>query len=116
MGFSLVELLVVIAVIGLIAVIAIPQVTGIVDRASRGSAQRNAQTIAQVASAAQAAGNTTIELAADLDAAVTLVSNATTGEGAFYDMEFTLSDLAPEDITAAKAYLTFTNGTIHYAP
>ena len=113
-ALSLVELLVVIAVIGIIAAIAIPQVSKIMRGGSAVQAQRNAQTIAQVAAAAQAAGNDDIEIAADLDAAIQIVANATHGDGGFSDMGFSFSDIGTEEINRAKVYLDFVGGVITY--
>ena len=116
-GFSLVELLVVIAVIGIIAALSIATISGLINNTGEIQAKRNAQTIAQVASAAQAAGNSTIEAAADLDEAVTIVYNNTaTGAGSFTDMDFSLSKISLQDIDNAKQFLTFASGRIQYVP
>jgi prepilin-type N-terminal cleavage/methylation domain-containing protein len=116
-GFSLVELLVVISVIAIIAALSLPFISGILGDGGEIQNQRNAQTIASVAAAAQAAGNVTIGAAADLDAAINLIqSNTVVGMGAFVDMKFSISTIAAEDVTQAKAYLTFADGMIHYDP
>ena len=116
-GFSLVELLVVIAVIGIIAALSIATVSQLTQSSANIQAKRNAQTIAQVASAAQAAGNTTISAAPDLDAAVNLIRNGgATGAAGFSDMNFEVSRISPEDIANAKAFLTFADGIIRYHP
>ncbi|MGK0188380.1 MAG: prepilin-type N-terminal cleavage/methylation domain-containing protein [Verrucomicrobiales bacterium] len=115
-GFSLVELLVVIAVIGIIATLAIGKVSRIVENGRKIVAQRNAQTIAQVAASAQAAGNESIEVAADLDAAIQLLADSATGMGTLADMKFSLSEIGPAEIAEAKSYLDFVNGSILYLP
>ena len=64
-GFSLVELIVVIAVIGILAAIAFGHYRGVTESAEKVKAHRNAQTIALIASAAQASGDQTIAGAAN---------------------------------------------------
>lgn len=115
-GFSLVELLVVVAVIGIIATLAIGKVSRMIENGGKVVAKRNAQTIAQVASAAQAAGNETIEVAADLDAAIQVLADSTNGMGGFSDIDFGMSELGTEEITKAKIHLTFVDGAIQYEP
>ena len=116
-GLSLVELLVVIAVIGIIATIALPSMKGLLDSTGTTQAKRNAQTIASVAAAAQAAGNKSIGLAADLDAAVDLVyTSAANGAGSFTQMGFGISEIDPADVAVAKTYLVFSGGRIQYLP
>lgn len=105
-----------IAVIGLIAAIGIPKMSKIINNGGRIVAQRNAQNIASVAAAAQAAGNLEIEAAADLDAAVQIVANSTNGMGGFENMQFSLSDIGPDEINKAKVYLDFVGGSIVYEP
>ena len=115
-GFSLVELMVVIAVIGIIASIAISSVKNLLSNSEEVTAKRNAQTIAQVASAAQAAGDDSIGSASDLDAAVQIVVDGVAGSSVFEDIDFTFSDISTADVTAAKTHLTFAGGTILYEP
>ena len=115
-GFSLVELLVVISVIAVIAAIAISSVKGIIENGAKSTARRNAQSIAQVAAAAQAAGNSTIEAAANLSDAIDIVYDGAQGQGEFTDMEFGISQLGIEDLAQAKGYLEFSNGRILYNP
>ena len=55
-GFSLIELLVVIAIIGLVLGIVMPNIGGTNMASREVSARRNAQTVAYMATAAQAAG------------------------------------------------------------
>lgn len=110
-GFSLVELLVVIAVIGVIAAIAIPAMTGVFSNSRTAKAKRNAQNIASTFAAAQAAGYTAT--VADEDAAVTAINTGVSGSGAFSTSFFQVS-LDTQEATAAKGYLSFSNGTLKY--
>ena len=123
-GFSLVELLVVIAVIGLIAAIAIPQVTKITDRARHSTAQRNAQNIASVYTAAVAAG--AAKAGNDLDPAaitnlselVTAIFNGVNGTGTLATADFELSDLTAAEVADASIFLSYDNSipAILYLP
>ena len=114
-GFSLIELLVVITIIGIIAGIGVGYFAGLRDEAGAVTVRRNAQTIAQVAAAAQASGNVDIAAAANLDEALTLLFNgASKGAGVFSDMEFRVSELSESDKERAKVYLDFEDGTITY--
>jgi prepilin-type N-terminal cleavage/methylation domain-containing protein len=111
-GFSLVELLIVIAVIGIIAAIAIPSISGINDAATKSKAQRNAQNIASVYSAAVAAG-ADVSGATTVPTADALIINGAslTGTGAFAGKTFSVGTLSTTDQADAEEFLTFDNTT-----
>lgn len=115
-GFTIVELLVVIAVIALIATIAIGRYSKLTDNADLVRVQRNAQSIAWTAAAAQAGGNKTIENAPDLDAAVELLFRTVEGNGALTGVNFSISKIEAAEVTKAKEYLSFSRGRILYEP
>ncbi len=126
-GFSLVEMLVVIAVIGIIAAIAIPNIGKINDSAKDARKRRNAQSIASVFAAAQAAGldfSTTPTTAAD-EAGV--IANVITGStiseatspfnGATFNVKGVDSATAQSETDGAAKYLAWdaTNGVLTYS-
>jgi type IV pilus assembly protein PilA len=120
-GFSLVEMLVVIAVIGVIAAIAIPSIGSINKSATDATAQRNAQNIASMYQAGEAAGvdwtAATIlpAPATDIPSAIAaVVAGAAPVGGAFDGKVFRVPNLLPVDQGNAVAYLEFTNGELYY--
>ena len=107
MGFSLVEMLVVIAVIGIIAAIAIPNISGITGSASTATAKRNAQNLSSVFKSGVAAGvSWTGSTKADLIASVQTGASAA---GATFIVE----GLDAAAVTAASPYLS---GSLAYVP
>lgn len=115
-GLSLVELLVVIAIIGLIAVISIRKFGQFANEAEMVKNKRNAQTIAWTASAAQSAGDVAIEKSANLDAAIVLLFRSVDGSGFLSDVDFSITEITPEDLAGAKPYLRFLDGKILFDP
>lgn len=111
-GFSLVELLVVIAVIAIIAAIAIPNIANITGAAGESAAQRNAQNLASVYSAAVAAGVPRDDLGNTLDA---IIGNLTSDTGVTAQVgnqevgPFRV-DGYPADDTLIRSYIDFTAG------
>jgi prepilin-type N-terminal cleavage/methylation domain-containing protein len=113
-GFSLVELLVVIAVIAIIAAIAIPNIANITGSAEQSAAQRSAQNLASVYSAAVAAGATQADLGNTIEAVVTNLTTGVTVQVGTQTMgPFRVDAFPPagDARTRALAYLTFTPGT-----
>lgn len=126
-GFSLVEMLVVIAVIGIIAAIAIPNIGKINDSAKDARKRRNAQSIASVFAAANAAGldfATTPTTAADEAGVIAnVISGSTISEatspfnGATFSVKGVVTATAQSETLGAAKYLAWdaTNGILTYS-
>jgi type IV pilus assembly protein PilA len=115
-GFSLVEMLVVIAVIGVIAAIAVPQIGNLTSSAKTARDQRNAQSIASVFAAGQAAGVQWVVTDAGA-AADDVVKGAAPADGAFKDKVFRVPNISGDDLTAAKTHLSLSaDKQLIYAP
>lgn len=110
-GFSLVELLVTISVMGIIAAIAIPGFANINGAARDTKDLRNAQTIANIASSALAAGYPAENIATKNDLLARLQEGITVRQGAV-SIDFSLSGMAPEDVQSAGNYLEVSEGTV----
>jgi len=112
-GFSLVEMLVVIAVIGVIAAIAIPSIGSINQSAKDATSQRNAQSIASMYQAGEAAG--VVWGATDVATAITkVVAGDHPSGGAFDQKVFKVPNLSTDDQAAAAAYLEWSGGELYY--
>jgi prepilin-type N-terminal cleavage/methylation domain-containing protein len=121
LGFSLIEMLLVIAIIGIIAAIAIPSIGNVNEAAREASAQRNAQNIVSVFSTGQAAGAAWTNPTADSTAALTTtVATVITGklptEGIFSGKMFKMSQIPSADQGRAATYLRWdaTNKILSY--
>lgn len=115
-GFSLVELLVVITVIAIIAALAIPNIPGIIGSVNRSRDQRNAQTLAGLASGARAIGHapwaTKFDAISDLTAGFTV----TNPPGSSYVIHFRMDTMTAEDKASAAAYLSSDGQDLIYTP
>ena len=115
-AFTLVEMLVVIAVIGLLAAISIPMISNVFGNAEEGKDKRNAQILASMASAAQAAGDATIAASGGDEAAANLVIAGVSGAGEFADTTFRVPNMSDVERDNALGHLTFSAGTLIYTP
>ena len=115
-GFSLVEMLIVIAVIGIIAAIAIPNIGNINQAAKTAKDKRNAQTIASVYQAGNAAGVSWGDSSVST-AASAVIAGGSPSDGPFADNTFIVPNISGEDLTGAENYLTWTAGIgLEYTP
>lgn len=117
-GFSLVEMLVVIAVIGVIAAIAVPNISKINRGAKYAKDQRNAQQIASVVAAADAAGYDFIGTSTTPAAVITAVVAGHTLTAAenpsLAGTFFGVPALGTVEQTGATKFLTITAGRMVY--
>lgn len=109
-GFGLIEMLVVVAIIGIIGAIGIPAVSAYKVRMEEAKAKRNAQSLASVYTAAQAAGLDfySDDLNNDVKAlAVRVAKGGTVSEGVFQGAFFGVKKLSESEIEESISYLTF---------
>jgi len=111
-GFSLVEMLVVISIIGIMGAIAIPVFNPIRENAKVNKSQRNAQTLAATAGAAQAAG-VVLDLTS-IDAAVAQLKGGVNGNGMFQTSTFQVAPFTLEEIDEFRPYLSIVDNSLHF--
>ena len=111
-GFSLVELLVVVSVVGIFSLIGLVVLNPIRESARINKNQRNAQSLAAVAGAAQAAG-ASLELSS-VNTAIEQLKSGVTGYGIFASSTFRVAPFTSEEITAISPYLEIREGTLVY--
>jgi len=115
----MVELLVVLAVIALMGAIAISYLSGILSKTRETTAQRNAQTVAYISSAAIAAGATNLGATVE-EVVATLSVGVTTTNGTNVFGPFVCKGLPPTNSVPDKenyrTYLVPTNGGVSFVP
>jgi type II secretory pathway pseudopilin PulG len=105
-------MLVVIAIIGIMGAIAIPVFNPIRENAKINKSQRNAQTLAATAGAAQAAG-VVLDLSS-IDAAVAQLKGGVNGSGMFRTSTFQVAPFTLEEIDEFRPYLTIVDNSLHF--
>ena len=115
-GFSLVEMTVVIAVLGIISMLVVPAVGNVAGKVGHAQDQRNAQSLAQMANNAVAAGNVEIPAATSVDEVVDLLIAGVTGSGSFEGTVFEVSNLTFADRAAAVALLSWDGDLLKFDP
>jgi prepilin-type N-terminal cleavage/methylation domain-containing protein len=114
-GFSLVELLMTISILGILLAILIVNLAVMGDSANETRHQRNAQEIAAICSAAEAAG---LDFVAGNDLEKTIkniIAGGTPTEGAFRGKNFSVKHLAAADIEGVKHFLSLDGGLLRYS-
>lgn len=115
-AFSFVEVLVVIAVIAIVAAIAVPNIANIVRSANSSRDQRNAQALAEMASAVRSAGYPGWSTKSEAIAALVTGIAVTNPVDLTLVMRFHLDTISPENQAKASAYLASDGKTLIYVP
>ena len=109
-GFSLVELLVTIGVLGVITAISIIAINPVTRNAHVNKDMRNAQSIAAVAGASQAAG-AVLDLSS-LDSAIAQLKEGVSGSGTFSSSTFKVAPFTSEQVEDLRPYLSIQNNSL----
>ncbi len=109
-AFSLVELLVTIGVLGVITAISIIHINPVTRNAHVNKDMRNAQSIAAVAGASQAAG-AVLDLSS-LDSAISQLKDGVAGKGSFSSSTFKVAPFTSEQVEDLRPYLSIQNNSI----
>lgn len=110
-GLSLIELQVAVAVIALLAAICVPQLPRLTEQARHAKGRQNAQSLALVLNAANAAG---VEFSS-LETALAEVGRPE-GVASSTGTRYALSSLSTAELNEAKQYLSFSDGMFVYQP
>ncbi len=115
-GFSLIEMIVVIAILGIISMLVVPVVASVTGQVGEVQDKRNAQSLAEMANNAVAAGNIEIPAATSVDEVVDLLIAGVNGTGTFEGTVFEMNNLTAENRAGAVALLNWDSGLLQYQP
>ena len=114
-GFSLVEMLMAVSVLGILLGLVITNLNIVGDSVKDTRHKRNAQELAAVCNAAQAAGLEFIAVN-DLDRTIrNVVAGGAPTDGAFAGRNFGLKHLQASDIAGVKSFLMLDGGLLRYS-
>ncbi len=111
LGFSLIEVLVVVVLIAVLLLGAIPTISSVIDQSKEAQVLSNARHLAEVANLAISAGSEPLLAAANKEDVVRLLRTGVYGDGQFASNHFQVA-LAPDEATAAMSRLSFANGVM----
>ena len=113
-GFSLVELMAFVCILGVLTSIALPAFGSSQSQAALGRDRHNAQDLANLCRAAQAAGLDFTQ-GTDLNGTINrILAGGRPAQGVFAGQVFKIEGVTESDIAGAKRFLTLDRGTLRY--